>query len=218
VNRRFLVKDAAMRSKIVLIALSSVLAACNTVDQPDRGVASVNVPVVTRADYVFDASAPGGALAPGEAERLDAWFRGLDLGYGDVIYVDGSYGPAARGQIASIASTYGMLVSAGAPVNPGVVPADGVRIVVSRNRAVVPNCPNWSRPATPDLENHSMSNFGCAVNSNIAMMVANPEDLLHGREGSGVGDTEAATKAIDLYRRTVPTGTKGLQETKKGNQ
>ena len=36
-----------MRSKIVLIALSSAVAACATTDQPDRGVASVNVPVVT---------------------------------------------------------------------------------------------------------------------------------------------------------------------------
>jgi pilus assembly protein CpaD len=207
-----------MRSKLVIIALSSVVAACATpAQQADRGVASVNVPVVTRADYVFDASAPGGALAPGEAERLDAWFRGLDLGYGDTIYVDGSYGPAARGQIARVAGAYGMLVSAGAPVNPGMVPADSVRVVVSRNRAVVPNCPNWSRPAAPDLENHSMSNFGCAVNSNIAAMVANPEDLIHGREGTGVSDVNTAAKAIELYRKAAPTGTGGLQEIKKGN-
>ena len=206
-----------MRSKLVLIALSSVLAACNTVDQPDRGVASVNVPVVTRAEYVFDASAPGGALAPGEAERLDAWFQGLDVGYGDVIYVDGGYAPAARNQIARVAGHYGMLLSAGAPVAAGVVPADSVRVVVSRNRAIVPGCPNWSRPASPDLENHSMSNFGCSVNSNIAAMVANPQDLIHGREGSGVGDADTAAKAIDLYRKTPPSGTKGLQEIKKGN-
>jgi pilus assembly protein CpaD len=52
-------------------------------------------------------------------------------------------------------------------------------------------------------------------------MVANPEDLIHGREGSGVGDTMTATKAVE-YR--LPQGlrrpaTKGLQDisTKKGN-
>ena len=87
-----------MRSKLLIIALSSVAAACTApAQQADRGVASVNIPIVTRADYVFDAAAPGGALAPGEAERLDGWFRGLDLGYGDTIFVDGAYGPAARG-------------------------------------------------------------------------------------------------------------------------
>ena len=81
-SRRFIVKDATMRSKIVLIALSSGLAACTTAaNQADRGLASVNVPVVTTADYVFDAAAPGGALAPGEASRLSGWFQGLGLGY-----------------------------------------------------------------------------------------------------------------------------------------
>jgi pilus assembly protein CpaD len=209
-----------MRSKLLIIALSSVAAACTApAQQADRGVASVNIPIVTRADYVFDAAAPGGALAPGEAERLDGWFRGLDLGYGDTIFVDGAYGPAARGQVAQVAGRYGMLVSAGAPVNPGAVPADSVRVVVSRNRAVVPNCPNWDRPAAPDPENHSMSNYGCAVNSNFAAMVANPVDLVHGREGNGVGDTATAAKAVQLYRSTPPSGSKGLQsvDPKGGN-
>ena len=64
-----------------------------------------------------------------------------------------------------------------------------------------------------------MSNMGCGVNTNIAAMIANPEDLVHGREGSGVGDASTASKAVDIYRKTPPTGTKGLQDisTKKGN-
>jgi pilus assembly protein CpaD len=56
-----------------------------------------------------------------------------------------------------------------------------------------------------------MSNFGCAVNSNYAAMVADPVDLVHGREGTGVLDTSTATKAVDYYRAAPPTGTKGLQ-------
>jgi len=57
-----------------------------------------------------------------------------------------------------------------------------------------------------------LSNFGCAVNSNLAAMVANPEDLVHGREGTGVGDTLTTSKAIGTYRKAEPTGTKGLQD------
>jgi len=56
-----------------------------------------------------------------------------------------------------------------------------------------------------------MSNFGCGVNSNLAAMVANPEDLVHGREGTGFSTT-AGTKAVVLYRTTPPTGAKGLQD------
>jgi pilus assembly protein CpaD len=200
-----------MRSKIILIALASSLAACNTPDMPDQGVAAVNVPVVTSADYVFDAAAPDGALAPGEAERLNGWFQGLGLGYGDSIYVDGGFADAARGQVAAIAGQYGMMVSAGAPVTTGAVAPGTVRVVVSRRRAEVPGCPNWSVPSQPNFNNRSMSNFGCGVNSNIAAMVANPEDLIHGRESVGTGDVNTAAKAVILYRSAPPSGSKGLQ-------
>ena len=199
-----------MRSKLVVIALSTALAACNTPDMPERGVASVNVPVVTSADYVFDAAAPGGSLAPGESDRLNGWFQGLGLGYGDTVYVDSAYGAPARSQVAAIAGRYGMLVSPGAPVTAGAIQPGSVRVVVARRPAEVPNCPNWSRPADPDPMNRSMSNFGCAVNSNIAAMVANPEDLLHGREGGSVTDTTTATRAVELYRTKPPTGQGGL--------
>jgi len=187
---------------------------------PDTGVAAVNVPVVTSADYVFDAAAPDGALAPGEADRLNGWFQGLGLGYGDTVYVDGSYAEAARGQVGAIAGQYGMMVSAGAPVTTGVVAPGSVRVVVSRRRAFVPNCPNWSHVSQPNYYNRNMSNLGCAVNSNIAAMIANPEDLLHGREASGTGDVDTGSRAVIYYRSTPPSGSKGLQDisTKKGSQ
>lgn len=201
-----------MASKSALLLAAAVLTGCGHTphDLPDRGLAAVNVPVVTRADYVFDASAPGGSLAPGEAARLNAWFAGLDLGYGDSIYVDGPY--EARADVAQVAGNYGLLVAPGAPVTTGAVVPGTVRVIVSRTRASVPYCPNWSVPAQPNHQNRTMSNYGCAVNSNLAAMVANPQDLVHGREGTGVGDSLTASKAIGAYRKAEPTGTKGLQD------
>ena len=204
-----------MRTKIALLLLASALGACSHTPQdlPDRGYSAVNVPVVNRAEYVFDAAAPGGSLGPSEAARLDAWFDNLDLRYGDAIYVDGGY-EAARGEVARIAGNYGMLVSAGAPVTAGAVAPDSVRVVVTRAVASVPNCPDWSsRPSQPNFNNRMVPNFGCSVNSNLAAMVANPEDLVHGREGSGVGDAITASKAVGAYRAAPPTGTKGLSDT-----
>ena len=101
----------------------------------------------------------------------------------------------------------------------GQVGPGNVRVVVSRTRASVPGCPNWNIRSQPNFDNRTISNFGCAVNSNLAAMVANPEDLVHGREGSGVGDAMTASKAVGAYRAAPPTGTKGLQDinTKKGN-
>ena len=211
-----------MRSKLALIVLSSALAGCTAgmADIPDRGVAAVNVPVVTTANFVFDASAPAGSLAPGEAERLNSWFSTLGLGYGDSIYVDGGDAYAARNQVASIAGNYGMMVEAGAPVTAGAVAPGSVRVVVARRRAEVPGCPNWSVPSQPNIENRSMSNYGCGVNSALAAQVANPEDVLHGREAGAVGDAMTGAKAVMMYRRQAPTGTEGLKDisTKKDSQ
>jgi pilus assembly protein CpaD len=206
-----------MRSKFALLLIATAaVAGCSyhpeAGDLKDRGVEAVNVPVVTRADYVFDAAAPGGSLGPSERARLDAWFRGLDLGYGDSIFVDAPYADAARYDVARVAGNYGMMLEPGAPVTAGAVPNGTVRVIVSRSRAEVPNCPNWSLPSQPNYNNRTMSNFGCGVNSNLAAMVANPEDLVHGREGSVTVDPNTGTKAIVLYRSTVPTGSKGLQD------
>jgi pilus assembly protein CpaD len=203
-----------MRRHFALLALATALAGC-THDRPTvamRGVSSVNVPVVSRADYVFDAAAPDGSLGPSEEARLDGWLRALQLGYGDSIYVDGPYADGARADVARVASRYGMLINDGAPVTAGGVAPGSVRVVVSRTRASVPNCPNWSVPSQPNLENATMSNFGCGLNSNMAAMVANPEDLVHGREGSSLTDSTTATRAIGVYRTAPPTGSKGLQD------
>ena len=212
-----------MSRTLILLGLAASVAGCSTATpagQLARGVESVNVPVVTRADYAFDVAAPDGSLPSSEAGRLDAWFRSLDLGYGDAIYVDGPYSAAARNDVARVAGNYGLMVSAGAPITVGMVAPGTVRVVVSRTRASVPNCPNWSRPGAPSGANEMMSNFGCAVNSNLATMVANPSDLVYGREGSGVGDTKTAIKALQFYRAAPPTGKDGLKEisTKKGSQ
>src|SRR5215213_6339983 len=154
-------KEQTMRRSIALLALATALAGCVTPDPASRGVASVNVPVVTRADYALDLSAPGGSLPSSEAGRLDGWFRSLQLGYGDSIYVDGADGYAAKADVARVASQYGLLVSNGAPVTAGAMQLGTVRVVVSRARASVPGCPNWSVPAQPNLQNATMSNYGC---------------------------------------------------------
>ena len=210
-----------MRCKLGLVLLATTLAGCSHVpyDEPSRGLSSVNVPVLTRSEFVFDAAAPDGSLPPAERARLDGWFHSLSLGYGDSVYVDGPYTNAARSDVAQAAGRYGLLLSNGAPVTAGAVSPGMVRVVVTRTRAEVPNCPNWSEPSQPNFANRSMSNSGCAVNGNLAAMVANPEDLIHGRDDSGVGDQRTATKAIQLYRSAPPTGTQGLKDisTKKGN-
>ncbi len=201
-----------MRNILILAALASTVTACNTPKTADQGLAALHVPVVSSTDFVYDASTPSGSLSPEDAGRLDGWFSGLGLDYGDTIYVNGDYSPLARAQVAEIAGRYGMLVTAGAPASAGVAQPNTLRVVVSRHRASVPGCPDWKAPSNPNFSNATLSNFGCGVNVNLAAQVANPEDLVHGRTGPAAEDAETAAKAIIMYRNWPLTGIRPGQE------
>lgn len=203
-----------MRKTLMIALVASALASpalAKPKNDAARGLAAVNVPVVTRSDYAFDAAAPDGSLPSSEMARLDAWLSGLNLGYGDRVYVDGPAGAGARYDVARVVGQYGLLLSDGAPVTQGAVAPGTVRVVVSRSRASVPGCPDWSERAQPNYGNYTMSNFGCAVNGNMAAMIADPQDFVWGRE-AGTTDSYAATRAIQSYRKATPTGEGGLKE------
>lgn len=201
---------------LALAAPALLLAACGT---PNRGLESVHQPVVERADYAFDVATAGNGLAPGEAQRLAGWMATLQVGYGDRVSIDGAtgYDGGVRDDVAVQAARYGLLVADDAPVTSGVLPPGTVRVVVSRMRASVPGCPDHSRVSGIEFEGNTMSNYGCAANSNLAGMVARPEDLVRGQTGSEIGDTAIAGKAIETLRKAPNTGASGLKsETTKG--
>ena len=179
----------------------------------NRGLESLNQPVVSRTNYTLDVASYGGGVSLPEQRRLAGWFDTLDLRYGDRVSVDdpGASG-ATREAVAAIAARYGLLVGEDAPVTTGQIAPGTVRIVVSRSSATVPNCPNWSAKSDTNLNNATYPNYGCAVNSNLASMVADPEHLLHGAKGSGETVVMSSSKAIDSYREAKPTGEKGLKQ------
>ena len=94
----------------------------------------------------------------------------------------------------------------------GYVAPGQTRIVLTRSTASVPGCPDWSHTAEANENNSTNPNFGCAINSNIAAMIANPEDLVEGQRGSGETIVTTSTKAIKAYRDSEPTGAGGLPE------
>jgi pilus assembly protein CpaD len=196
-----------------LLAVATALSACAG-GPSNPGVTSLNQPVVSRTDYVFDVAANGDTLSYSEQARIADWFEALELGYGDRISIDdpSPYGTAGRRDaVAEIAGRYGLLLANQAPVTAGRVAPGQMRIVVSRTHAEVPNCPNWDRGSTFNYSGSSTSNYGCSINSNVASMVANPEDLIRGQSGDGSGDPRTTSRAIDTYRDSTPTGTEGLR-------
>ena len=58
---------------------------------------------------------------------------------------------------------------------------DGMQAGYERYVAQGPNCGDYSSDDAANSRNTAHTNFGCAYQSNLAAMVANPEDLLHGQ-------------------------------------
>jgi pilus assembly protein CpaD len=195
----------------IALSLGLGLSACDTPN--NMSLYSVKQPVVERNNYTIDVATGASGLGIPEQKRLNDWFQSMDLGYGDRVALDSSTaGGAAREDIAAIASRFGVLLSDGAPATEGFVQPGTIRVVVTRSRAHVPGCPDWSDQYGATLDNATTDGFGCAINTNLAAMVADPEHLLHGAEGTGETVVMSSTKAIESYREAKPTGAGGLPQ------
>ncbi|MES2445127.1 MAG: CpaD family pilus assembly lipoprotein [Pseudomonadota bacterium] len=198
----------------LLMVPALLLGGCGTYN---GGVDSVYQPVVQRTDYVFDLHTAGYSLADGEPQRLSGWLQSMKLRYGDKIAVDdGGDGSTAREQVAAEAGRYGIILSDQPPVTVGQIAPGTVRVVVTRMNATVPNCPDLSRIYQPDYSASTTSNYGCANNSNLASMVADPADLVRGEPGSPTSDPTTSMKAIGAHRATAPSGAGGLKSDSPG--
>lgn len=188
----------------MLLAPALLLSACGGYN---GGVESVHQPIVQRNDYVFDLQTAGYGLAPGESQRLAGWMDSMRLGYGDRISIDdGADGLTAREEVAAQANRYGLLLDAKAPVTVGQIAPGTIRVVVTRMTAGVPGCPDHSREYQPDFSASTTSNYGCSINSNLAVMVADPGDLVRGVPGAPASDPSTGSRAVKALRDATPSG------------
>jgi pilus assembly protein CpaD len=174
-----------MRHLILLPALAAAFALSACGGTQNRGLESVHQPVISRTDFVYDVSS---RMGTDDRAKVAAWMRSLDVGYGDRISVDDpSDSAAVRDAIADVAAYHGLTLDPAAPRTAGAIAPGDVRIVVSRTKAEVPGCPDWSRSSRDEFNNDLASNYGCATNASLAAMVANPEDLVSGKQRAPTG-------------------------------
>lgn len=201
-----------LRGAAVAMLAGLSLTACGGSPE-NRYLESIKQPVVERASMALDIDTNGNGLDFAERQRVEGWFDAMGLRYGDRVTVDDPSGNSATFEaVEQLAAKRGLLVSADGALADGTVPSGRARIVVTRSSASVPGCPDWSAKSDINYANATYPNFGCAMNSNLAAMVANPEDLIKGQQGTGETIVLTSTKAIDSYREQQPTGTKGLKE------
>ncbi|MCW5731764.1 MAG: hypothetical protein KIT20_13480 [Alphaproteobacteria bacterium] len=78
--------------------------------------------------------------------------------------------------------------------------AERFELLVHRHVATPPSCPGYNRSLFDEAAARSLNVLGCANAANLGMMVANPGDLVHGRN-PGPADGTFAARQIDRYRR-----------------
>jgi pilus assembly protein CpaD len=201
------------RSALLAVSLAVSLSGCGGMAN-NRSLDSIHQPVVALTNYTLDvATGPGGLSYP-EQRRLSGWFEAMDLRYGDRISIDDPLASAAtRSSVEAAASRYGLLVGDEAPVTAGYVNAGTARIIVSRSKATVPGCPDWSDKTDTNFNNATSRGYGCSVNGNLAAMVADPEHLIKGASGPSDTIVMSGNKAIGSFRDAKPTGVDGLSAT-----
>jgi pilus assembly protein CpaD len=193
---------------LIAATLSLGLSGCGAMGT-NTTVYSANQPVVERINYAIDVNADSSSgILPNEKVRLSEWLDALKVGYGDRIAIDfgDSYSSAAAQQVVSqMATDRGILVGDTAPLTAGRVNPGTMRVIVTRSTASVPNCPNWSKTTEANYNMANHPNYGCAVNSNMAAMIADPEDLVRGSEDRKL-DSNSGTKAISAHRNKTNGG------------
>ena len=176
---------------VSIVALGLSLGACSG-GTTNQGLESVHQPVVSRTDFVYDLN---NGMAASDSQRLAAWFDSLSVGFGDRISVDDPTRNASNRQLVdAAASRFGLIVQDTAPVTQGEIAPGNFRVVVSRTKAQVPGCPDWSRSSIGNYEGDAPSNYGCATNASLAATVANPNDF--------VGDGHQTTTTNSNYFTT----------------
>jgi len=200
-----------------LLGMALVLSACGT----HRGNASIKTPTVASQAITRDiAFGPDQEIRPADAEALRAFLASLRLDYGARLTLDDPHpeGAAARrAAVASIVAASGGVLTNATPPASTDMPVGTARLWVERAQAIAPACPDWSSNPSSNMSAATHSNFGCAVNSNLSAMVADPRDLANGRayEGSSASDI---SKTQDGWRQREPSGIgKALPSTSLGS-
>ena len=159
------------------------------------------VEVVTLRHMVaFTGGQPGLGLR--ESDALNDFIHSNRINVRDQIFVQGAAGDSSRvakGRVAVVKNEFARrgLVAAESTASPGAgAPAyNEVAVLITRAVVIPPDCavPQPKPTLRPEQP------WGCHVNAALGMMVANPQDLVEGRE-FGPGDAAQASGALRRYR------------------
>ena len=198
--------QSVMRSLLIAILClaGAALAACGD-SAPEYAAADSpkkNRVVAVSHEHVVRFAGNSSALDAQESARLSRFLASNRSESGAVIAV----GPSTSGALNAgrervIRDT---LVARGyRPVDVVYVSSadalNRVTVSISSTVVVTPRCPDYSKPTEYNYSNTPHSNHGCANTHNLGVMVADPADLMRGRD-EGWQDGAGSVLAVQRYR------------------
>ncbi len=213
----------------VVCGLGLLLAACTTAEMRIGGLPvhsedyKLRYPLAVESiPAVLNLPGAGGQdrLTPTEVRRVDAFVSSYlaEMRGPLMISVPGAAAGDARvlgraKQIADRARRFGLppdqvLLRVAAEEERAEAP-----VVVSYEKLVVrlPACGDWSKESRHDLFNTVPSNYGCAMQRAVGLMVADPGDLI-GPRPIGPQDAQRSSTILQLYRAGLPTAAERTEE------
>jgi pilus assembly protein CpaD len=188
-----------------VIAFSSLMAAGSCSVTPDRNPdalmpdGAVNHPIRVEPSYrslKVDFSPAQGGLTPAAAAQLDGFVADYrDRGTGSIA-ISAPANEIAQGAIAFFAGHINQMGISRDKilVSTHDAPSGDIRVevnYVSYQARTEKECGDWSDNLAFTAYNDSPRNFGCAVQKNIAAMVADPRDLMGPRP---MGESDGARR------------------------
>lgn len=201
-----------MLAAATAVAAILTVPACTIRDDIKREVSeSMRGLATTKALDVTWVERDGVVVFPADGADLDGSARLALIAYVDSLSpraghrvaipaTDGTSGNLATRRVAAVEQA---LIAFGlAPVRvPDLAPRDdSVPVKSGTWRITPPACPDWSKEPGTDFENLPTSNFGCATVTNLGLMIADPADLVRGRD-PGPADGTVAAGAVERYRK-----------------
>jgi pilus assembly protein CpaD len=147
---------------------------------------------------------PDTRLSDVEREALRIFLARNGVKRGSRVLVAG-VGPVALsdGRIASVRQALyemGQTPIATTPAASGVEPKlDEVVVTAHVTTVINPTCPGYNAPIVFDFEHRPIISPGCAVATNLGLMIAEPSDLIAGRE-LAPADADQQNLAVQRYR------------------
>lgn len=198
------------------LAASCTLAGC--VEPPDIDVRGrypllVQPETVTLPAHFVGTQDP---FAGAAAESFDTLISGyLDRGHGPLTVTAAVLPESEARSKSRLQQVRERLIAAGIPASAIRISLaaegapDTVTLSYERYDVALPTCAGWTTELSYDFYNQVWPNFGCAMQRNTGLMVADPADLV-GRAADQSPDAPNAARVIDDYRaakQTFPTQT-----------